>query len=390
MLRENICLKEKRVILRTDYNVPIINNKIQSTKRIDESLKTIKFILDKEPKKLIIISHLGRPNGKDKNLSLLPIKEYLNMKLATNITLLDLDELTKNTIEKCKIIMLENIRFYKEETEMTSKTENFRKQLSNLGDVYINDAFGCCHREHSSIVGINTREKYLGILIEKEIKYLENSLSNNTKKALILGGSKIKDKIKLIKNLIPKVDKILIGGAMTFTFLNYQGIKIGKSLIDKDSYPSVEEIIDYAKKNKTEIILPVDFNCNERFDNIGNIQNFDIEEGIPDNYMGLDIGIKTIELFKKSLYDCETIIWNGPLGVFEFENFSRGSQEILLYLSIMWRENKTTIIGGGDIVSCCEKYNLQDQMTHVSTGGGASLELLEGKLLPGIHFITKT
>ena len=389
MLRENICLKEKRVILRTDYNVPIINNKIQSTKRIDESLKTIKFILDKEPKKLIIISHLGRPNGKEKNLSLLPIKEYLNMKLATNITLLDLDELTKNTIEKCKIIMLENIRFYKEETEMTSKTDNFRKQLSNLGDVYINDAFGCCHREHSSIVGINTREKYLGILIEKEIKYLENSLSNNTKKALILGGSKIKDKIKLIKNLIPKVDKILIGGAMTFTFLNYQGIKIGKSLIDKDSYPSVEEIIDYAKKNKTEIILPIDFNCNERFDNIGNIQHFDIEEGIPDNYMGLDIGIKTIELFKKSLYDCETIIWNGPLGVFEFENFSRGSQEILLYLSILWRENKTTIIGGGDIVSCCEKYNLQDQMTHVSTGGGASLELLEGKLLPGIHFITK-
>ena len=381
---ENSNLKNKKVILRTDYNVPIINKNIQSTKRIDSTINTIQFILDQEPKQLIIISHLGRPKGIEYSLSLEPIRKYLSNVLKHEITLYSIEDLPKQD----SIILLENIRFYPEETEMLDTTLNFRNKLSQLCDVYINDAFGCSHRPHSSIIGINAQQKYMGFLLEKEIKYLKDSLKNNGIKSLILGGSKVGDKIKLIKNLIPKTDNIIIGGGMAFTFLKYMGFKTGNSLVDNENLNSIQEILNYAKLNNTKIILPKDFKCNQTFSNNGNIKTFLIEDGIPENYMGLDIGKESIDLFKKYIQKSDIIIWNGPLGVFEFDNFSEGSKQILNYLANL--DNTIKIIGGGDIVSCCEKFNYTSKMSHVSTGGGASLELLEGKILPGIEFLNNS
>ena len=371
-----------KIIIRTDFNVPIIDNIIQSTKRIDSALKTIKFVLENKPKQIIIISHLGRPNGIEKKLTLEPIRNYLSKILKTNVDLCFIDKISEN---KNLIVLLENIRFYPEETNNLDSTINFRKKLSELGDIYINDAFGCCHRAHSSIVGINTKYKYMGFLVEKELNYLKNSLNSDGIKTLILGGSKVGDKIKLIKNLIPKMNNILIGGGMAFTFLKYHNVKIGKSLIDIDNLKSVKDILSFAEKYNTKIILPIDFRCNDIFSNDGNICNFTVSHGIPSNFMGLDIGDNTISLFNSILVKSDIIIWNGPLGVFEFDNFAKGSKDILNYISTL--KNTTKIIGGGDIVSCCEKFNLSSKMDHVSTGGGASLELLEGKILPGIKFL---
>ena len=381
---ENSDLKGKKVILRTDYNVPIKNNNIQSTKRIDSTIETINFILKQKPQQLIIISHLGRPNGIENTLSMEPIREYLSNILNCEIVLYNMEDLPK----KNSIILLENIRFYQEETEMLETTLYFRNKLSQLCDVYVNDAFGCCHRPHSSIVGINAEQKYMGFLVEKEIKYLKDSLKNNGIKSLILGGSKVGDKIKLIKNLIPKIDNIIIGGGMAFTFLKYMGFKTGNSLVDKENLNSIQDILNFAKLNDTKIILPKDFKCNQSFSNNGNIKTFLITDGIPENYMGLDIGKESITLFKKHIQKSEIIIWNGPLGVFEFDNFCKGSKEIMEYIANL--DDTIKIIGGGDIVSCCEKFNCTSKMNHVSTGGGASLELLEGKLLPGIEFLSNS
>lgn len=382
----DICnFMNKKIILRTDFNVPISKNKIDSTKRIDASLETMQYILNKNPKQLIIISHLGRPNGIDNNLSLEPVRKYLVKILNKEVDLCYLHKIKEN---KNRIVLLENIRFYPEETEILDTTNNFRKLLTSIGDVFINDAFGCCHRKHSSIVGINTPYKFPGLLLNKEINYLSKSLLGKEKKTLILGGSKISDKIKLIENLIPKIDNILIGGGMSFTFLKSKGIKIGKSLLEKDYINKIPKLLELAKKYNTNIYLPLDFKCNTEFKNEGNIKTFDIYQGIPENYMGLDIGYKTIELFKSVLGDTTTkklIICNGPLGVFEYDNFSNGSKNILEYIAKL--ENASKIIGGGDIVSCCEKFKLDKYYDHISTGGGASLELLEGKILPGVEFI---
>lgn len=372
----------RKVIIRTDFNVPMINRVIQSTKRIDSALETIKFVLDNKPKKVIIISHLGRPEGVDKNLTLEPIRKYLSDILNIQVDLCIFDDLSENSN---LIVLLENIRFYPEETKLLASTNNFRKKLSELGDIFINDAFGCCHRAHSSIVGINTKYKFKGFLLEKEINYLKNSLNNDGIKTLILGGSKVGDKIKLIKNLIPKMDNILIGGGMAFTFLKFLDFNIGKSLLDHENLNSVNDILSFAEKYNTKIVLPVDFKCNQNFSNEGDIKTFSINKGIPNDFMGLDIGIATITLFKSFLYNSNIIIWNGPLGVFEFDNFAKGSKDLLNYIGSL--KNSTKIIGGGDIVSCCEKFNLSNKMNHVSTGGGASLELLEGKILPGVQFL---
>ena len=380
MFLEYADLYNKKVILRTDYNIPLYNNIISSTKRIDASLDTIHFILKQKPKQLIIISHLGRPKKYDIKLSLEPVREYLQKKLNQTITLSSLDHIDSN-----KITIIENIRFHKEETKNIDTTLEFRNKLTNLGDVFVNDAFGCCHRAHSSIVGIQTPEKYLGFLVQRELDYLSNSLSVQGVKTLILGGSKISDKIQLIKNLIPKVDNIIIGGGMAFTFLKYSHINIGDSLFDEDGFKLIPEIRSLADKYNTRIILPVDFNCNNKFSNDGDLLYAYTPKGIPEGYMGLDIGSLTIASFQTVLSNSNLIIWNGPLGVFEFDNFQLGSKKIMEYISDL---NAVTIIGGGDTTSCCEKFNLENKMNHVSTGGGASLELLEGKVLPGIKFIT--
>ncbi len=375
-------LDGKKIILRCDYNVPMKNQKIMSTKRIDESLPTLRFILNQNIKKLIIISHLGRPKGKDKKYTLLPVKKYLEKILNINIFFSNLEE---NNHKNEKIVLLENIRFYDEETKNIDTTNKFRKRLSNLGDVFVNDAFGCCHRNHSSIIGIDLKEKYLGFIIEKELKYLNMFNQSFKEKTLILGGSKVIDKIPLIKNLVSKVDNILIGGGMSFAFLHHANLKIGKSILDKESLQYIDEILKLADKHKTKIILPLDFKCNNSFSNNGDIISVDINDGIPENYMGLDIGKKTIKLFNTILFSSNCVVWNGPLGVTEFSNFAQGSHHIMEFISIL--DNVTSIIGGGDTASCCEQFNFQDKMTHVSTGGGASLEVLEGKILPGIAFI---
>ena len=382
MYLEKSNLLNKNIILRTDYNVPMDNDVIQSTRRIDASLETLNFIIKKKPSKIIIISHLGRPNGYDSKLSLEPIRNYLQQLLNKKIALLKLED--TDEIKKNKFILIENIRFYKEETKICDTTEKFREKLTNMCDVFINDAFGCSHRKHSSIIGINAPEKYLGFLVQKEILYLKNIFKQKGKKTLLLGGSKISDKIQLINNLVPKVDNILIGGGMAFTFLKYFGTKIGNSLFCEEEYKLVPQILHYAVKSHTTIVLPKDFVCNNVFSNEGNIIYKDSSTGIPQNFMGLDIGIKTIMEFNEILKKSDHIIWNGPLGVFEFDNFSHGSKEIMKFISEL---PATTVIGGGDTAACCEKFNLSDKMTHISTGGGVSLEVLQGSELPGITFI---
>lgn len=389
----------KNVILRTDFNVPLKNGIIQSTKRIDAAVPTINFILNQKPNKLFIITHLGRPKQITKSLSLQPVKTYLESRIHKILRLMTIDQILhcKNdpsnidaVNEDTEIIMLENIRFHPEETNQLPTTNIFRKKLSQLGDIFVNDAFGCMHRAHSSIVGISAKEKYIGFIVEKELIHLNAFNTIKGVKTLILGGSKVSDKIKLIENLIPKVNNILIGGGMVFAFLKYHNIPIGKSLFDEKSLSYIESIYKQANIHDTNIILPVDFKCNSEFTNDGDIITCDAtyrvkNSGISEGYMGLDIGAKSINLFKQYLENSNCIVWNGPLGVTEFDNFATGSYEIMKFISDLFA---TTIIGGGDTACCCEQFNLQDKMTHVSTGGGASLEVFEGKVLPGFRFIT--
>lgn len=391
---QNLSSYDKKVILRTDFNVPLKNGVIQSTKRIDAAIPTINFILNQKPEKLFIISHLGRPKSPTSKLSLSPIKTYLECQINKKIKLMTLDEILSSSFrhqsDTTEIIMLENIRFYPEETKMLPTTEDFRKKLTRLGDIFVNDAFGCMHRSHSSIIGIHINEKYCGFIVEKELLHLNSFNTIQGVKTLILGGSKVSDKIKLIEHLIPKVHNILIGGGMVFAFLKYHNIPIGQSLFDEESLGYIENIYRQATIHDTNIILPIDFQCNTSFANEGDIITCDASycvknSGIPENYMGLDIGEKSVALFKQYLENNNCIVWNGPLGVTEFENFAKGSHEIMKFISDLYA---STIIGGGDTACCCEKFNLQDKMTHVSTGGGASLEVFEGKILPGISFIT--
>ena len=374
---------DKTVILRTDYNVPVSNGIIKSTIRIDASLRTIQYVLNNQAKKIIIISHRGRPKNNTQDLSLLPIMKYLENTLNLHIyfsTLNNYLSINPDLINE-KIVLLENIRYYPEETHNISSTKLFREKLSSLGDVFINDAFGCSHRAHSSIIGINTKEKCCGFLVEKEKLYLQNIFNNSGNTTLILGGSKISDKIQLIKNLVPKVNNILIGGGMAFTFLKYFGTKIGNSLFDEPGFKSVSNILETAVIHKTTITLPSDFICNNKIANGGNIVYKDSTIGVPDKFMGLDIGIETINKFKSVLSQSDYIIWNGPLGMFELDDYSNGTKQIMKHISML---SAITIIGGGDTTASCEKFGLCDKMNHISTGGGASLELLEGKNLPGL------
>ena len=385
---DDIDFSNKRIVIRTDYNVPLDSEgKITSTTRIDYSLDTLLYIISQNPSSIIIISHLGRPSGVDPSLSLKPVQKYLEGVLHSPVSLKTLDEYTTPSTSSPTITLLENIRFYREETENLQSTSSFRQKLNSLCDVYVNDAFGCCHRAHSSIVGINPPQKCPGLLVTRELKYLQNIFTNRDKSSvytLILGGSKINDKIRLITNLIPKVDNILIGGGMAFTFLKYLGYPIGKSLFDKEGYEMIPDIIAKAKQHSTRLVYPVDFICNKYFANTGDVLYKDLEDGVPQDYMGLDIGENTIGNFVDVLQESDYIIWNGPLGVFEFDNFSRGSRKIMEFLG---ETPAVTIIGGGDTSSCCQQFKMTDRVSHLSTGGGASLELLEGKTLPGISHL---
>jgi len=381
----DVDIKGKRVLMRVDFNVPLDDNcNITDDTRIRASLETIKYAIDKGSK-VILMSHLGRPDGKvNEKMTLEPIARRLSELLGTKVLALKdcIGPDVKKAVSAMKdkdVVLLENLRFHAEEE---ANDPNFAKELASLGDVFVNDAFGTAHRAHASTEGIT---KYLpsvsGFLLEKEICYLGNTVDNPTKPFIaILGGAKVKDKIKVIDNLLNKVDALLIGGGMAYTFLKAKGRAIGASKYDKDGFDTAKKALDKAAKNNIPIILPIDNVIGDKFDPSANTKV--VGEDIPDGWLGLDIGPKTVKLFEEKLKNAKTIIWNGPLGVFEMDKFAKGTEEIAKFLAAL--KGATTIIGGGDTAAAMTKFKVETRMTHISTGGGASLEYLEGRGLPGI------
>jgi 3-phosphoglycerate kinase len=383
MTVKDIDLKDKVVLMRADFNVPQdANLAITDDTRIRATLPTIKYILQAGAKKLILMSHLGRPDGKvvDK-FSLKPVAVRLKELLGQDVKFLSdcVGDNVKKEIESAneKVILLENLRFHAEEE---ANDANFAKQLASLAEVFVNDAFGTAHRAHASTEGVTHYLKSVaGFLLEKEIQYLGAAVENPARPfMIILGGSKVSDKIMLIENLLPKCDTILIGGGMAYTFLKAQGQEIGNSKLEKDKLDVAKGILDKAVSKGKEIILPIDHVVVDTVD--ANAQA-SIVDNIPAGKIAVDIGPKTIALFENKLSAAKTIVWNGPVGIFEMDAFAKGTQEIAKYISNL---KATTIIGGGDTAAAVAKFKLEDKMTHVSTGGGASLEFLEGKQLPGV------
>ncbi len=379
--------KDKKVIMRVDFNVPLEGENITDDSRIVLSLETIKYILDKGAKKLILMSHLGRPKGKVvESLRMDPVAKRLSELLSEEVEKLNdcIGEEIKKTIEATdkRVILLENLRFYPQEER---GDEDFAKELASLGEIYVNDAFGTAHRAHASTTVVaKFLPSCIGFLMEKEINYLSQIVINPQKPFVaILGGAKVSDKIGLIGNLLDKVDRILIGGAMAYTFLRSQSIEVGASRVEEDKVDLAKEILNKAKDKGVEILLPLDHLCVE---DIEKPQTAKITEEnfIPSGFIGVDIGPKTIEKYKEALGDAKTVLWNGPLGIFEKEDYSQGTREIALCLSGL---KATVVVGGGDSASAAKKFGVKDKLTHVSTGGGASLEFLEGKELPGLAAI---
>jgi len=384
MTIKDIELKNKKVLVRADFNVPQdANLNITDDTRIRATLPTIKYILQNGAKKLILMSHLGRPDGKrlDK-YSLKPVALRLKELLKEEVRFLDdcIGDNVKKEIEiaKERVVLLENLRFHAEEE---ANDANFAKELASLADIFVNDAFGTAHRAHASTEGVTHYLKSAaGFLLDKEIQYLGNTVQNPQRPFMvILGGAKVSDKIGVIENLLPKCDAILIGGGMAYTFLKAEGKPIGNSKLEKDKLDLAKSILAKAETLKKEILLPTDHVV---VDNIAADAKTEIVgENIPEEKIAVDIGPKTIALFEGKLKSAKTIVWNGPLGIFEMDAFSKGTQEIAKFISTL---AATTIIGGGDTAAAIAKFQLEDKMTHISTGGGASLEFLEGKILPGI------
>lgn len=382
----DIDLNGKAVVARCDFNVGMSNGEIEDDSRIVKALDTIEYMLDKGAK-VILLSHLGRPKGEpDKKFSLEPVAKRLKELLKREVHFWDsprvVDEEVKNKVKELKegeICLLENVRFRKEETDNDA---TFSKELASLGDVYVNDAFGTSHRAHASTVGI---AKFLpavsGFLIEKEIKHLSIALDNPKKPfVLIVGGAKIPDKIGILSNLLDKVDSIIIGGGMSYTFLKAKSYEIGQSLLDEENIELANNIMKAACEKNVEIHLPVDVVVAEK--KAADVETFEVDiTEIPADKMGLDIGTKTIKNFTEIIKNANTAVWNGPMGVFELKSFENGTRKLA---EAMAEADLCSIIGGGDSAGAVNKFGLADKITHVSTGGGASLEFLEGKVLPGI------
>ena len=379
-------LRGQRVLIRVDFNVPLDKDlKITDDTRIRASIPTIRYALD-HGARVILMSHLGRPDGKPvSSLSLSPASKRLSELLKCDVIQCSdcvgervSEELNALSASR-SVAVLENLRFHNEEEK---NDENFAKNLAKNGTIYINDAFGSSHRAHASIEAIT---KFVpsgaGFLLEKEIQYLGDAMQHPKKPFVaILGGSKVSDKIGVVENLISKVDKILIGGAMAYTFLKVQGIDIGDSKYEKDKTDLAKRILEKAKAAKVEILLPVDHLTVQKVDENAPAK---VEgPGISSGRLGVDIGPRTIELFSKALNDTKTVVWNGPMGIFEMNAFSNGSRQIANKLSQL--KDAVTVIGGGDTAACVTAFGLAGKMSHISTGGGASLEYLEGKVLPGI------
>ena len=382
---KDIELSGKRVILRADFNVPLKQGDITDDTRIKAALPTIKYVLEQKNTSLILMSHLGRPKGdKDPSLSLKPVADRLSELLGKDVKMASdcIGSEVKAMADGLKageVMLLENLRFHKEEKK---NDPDFAKQLAELAEVYVNDAFGTAHRAHASTEGIT---KYLpaaaGFLIDKEVRFFQHILENPKKPFVaIIGGAKVSSKIGVLESLLPKASTLIIMGGMSYTFLKAQGYEIGKSLFEEEYLETAENLIKKAKEAGVEIILPLDHVVASDFDENAKPENVD-DINIPSDKMGMDIGPKTLNSIKDRIAKAETLVWNGPLGVFEFDAFAKGTIEAAKMVAEC---QGTTVIGGGDSVAAVNKFGLADKIDHVSTGGGASLEFLEGRTLPGI------
>ncbi len=383
----DIDVKGKRVLLRCDFNVPLIDGVITDENRIIKALPTINKLIENGGK-VILCSHMGKPKGEIKpELSLEPVAKRLSEILGKEVFFAKDNEVVgenaKKAVEKMQdgdVVMIENTRFRKEETK---NEDSFSKELASLADIFVNDAFGSSHRAHCSTVGVTrfVKESAVGYLMEKEIEYLGNAVNNPVRPFVaILGGAKVSDKIPVINNLLDKVDTLIIGGGMAYTFLKAKDFEIGKSLLDETSIDFAKDMMKKAEEKGVELLIPIDIVVAQEFKNDTPYKTVDAEK-IPADWEGLDIGEKTRELFANALKNAKTVIWNGPMGVFEFENFAKGTTAIAKTLSEI---DATTIIGGGDSAAAVNTLGFGDKMSHISTGGGASLEFLEGKELPGV------
>ena len=385
---KDIDFKDKVVLMRADFNVPQdASLKITDDTRIRATLPTIRHILRQGVKRLVLMSHLGRPDGKVvEKYSLKPVSARLKELLGEDVLFLNdcVGENIKQSIGSAKerIVLLENLRFHAQEE---ANDPDFAKQLASLGEIFVNDAFGTAHRAHASTEGVtHFLKSAAGFLLEKEIKYLGEAVTNPAKPfVVILGGAKVSDKIGMIENLLPKADAIIVGGGMAYTFLKAQGKPIGNSKLEKEKLDLAKSILEQAKAQKKDILLPID---NIVVEVIAADAKTEIAaEDIPDGKIAVDIGPKTAKLFMDKLKAAKTIVWNGPLGIFEMDAFSKGTKEVADFIAGL---NCTSIIGGGDTAAAITKFKLEDKMTHISTGGGASLEYLEGKTLPGVAALT--
>lgn len=386
---KDIALRGKRTLVRCDFNVPMENGEITDDTRIKAALPTIKYLMN-EGARVILMSHLGRPKGvPNKEFSLEKVAERLSELLESDVIFASSDSVIDEQVRKIaeglkegQVMLLENLRFRKEETD---NDYDFAKELSSLGDVFVQEAFGTAHRAHASTAGVaEFMPAVSGFLIEKEVKFLGDAVADPKRPFVaIMGGAKVADKIKVIENLLEKVDTLIVGGGMAYTFFKAKGYEIGTSIFDEGGILLAENIMKKAEKSGKDLILPVDIVVADKFENDAEKKIVDSKK-IPENMMGLDIGPETIKLFKKIIADAETVVWNGPVGVFEMDNFAEGTKAVANALA---DSDCVSIIGGGDSAAAVKKFGLEGKMTHISTGGGASLEFLEGKELPGIAVI---
>jgi len=381
-------LSGKRALVRVDFNVPLDDQgNITDDTRIRAALPTIQDLMQKKAK-VMLVSHFGRPKGVDDKLRLTPVAKRLSELLGQEVIKCD-DCIGEDVASKVAamqnggVLLLENVRFHPEEEK---NDPEFAKQLASNADVYVNDAFGTAHRAHASTEGVThyLSPSVAGYLIEKELQYLQSAIENPQRPlAAIIGGSKVSSKIGVIETLLDKCDKLLLGGGMIFTFYKARGLNVGKSLVEEDKLELAKSLEAKAKERGVDLLLPTDVVVADKFAADANSQTVSVDN-IPDDGMGLDIGPEAVKMFQDALKDCKTVIWNGPMGVFEFDQFAKGTEAIAYSLADITKQGATTIIGGGDSVAAVEKVGVAEQMSHISTGGGASLELLEGKELPGI------
>ncbi|MEA4966634.1 Phosphoglycerate kinase [bioreactor metagenome] len=391
---KDINFKGKKVLVRVDFNVPLDERKnITDDTRMRESMPTINKLLN-DGAAVIIMAHFGRPKkgGFEAEYSLNPVakhlSEMLNKKVMfTQEVLVDKVAGLSSNLEDGDVMLLENIRFYPEETKGDVA---FAEKLAKLGDAYVNDAFGAAHREHASTATIARffpNDKYFGFLMENEVRNLQKLMNNPSKPfTAIVGGSKVSSKIDILKNLAPIVDNIIIGGGMTYTFLKAMGINIGTSICEEDKIDLAKELIEEMKRQNTKLILPIDHIIADKFENEANKMNTQ-DQSIPDGFMGMDIGEKSIELFKNIILESKTILWNGPMGVFEMPSFAKGTFAVAEYIAKATKQGGFSAVGGGDSVAAINQSGFAKDISYISTGGGAMLEYLEGKTLPGIKAI---